>query len=471
MTNTPQRHVWTAVAALIVAELALSYEISMIFAAVPRLSEVFGDHAKAGWLITGFMMVSAASAAVGGRLGDLYGRRRVLQYALALAVIGSAISALSSDFVGVFIGRTVQGCAACVLPLGIALVREALPPQRVALGVGLLLASAATGTGAGLFLGGYIVDRFDWPTLFYVSGALALLAMVIVAIAVPKSLTPASRESFDIVGGVLFVPGVGGVLYGLNALKENSVSDPLVLLPLSLGMLCLASWYAYERRHASPLIDVRTVFSGQVGLANLVMVLIATSVFQVSLLGSLLIQQPAETGIGFGKSATFYGLVHMPGTLLGVISSPIAGHLAGKFGARGVLRGACLLNAACWLLMAAMPDQLWVVVGSMAVIAMMGAAILTSIPNLIIENAPAARTGELVGFSIVVRNLSGGVGAQAAVAVLMMSAVTLGGRQYPSAEAYQLLFGVFAGTGLLAALILHKTRRHAANVSTRQVQP
>ncbi len=464
MTTSNQPRVWVVVGAIVLAELALSYEISMIFAAVPRFSEVFGDHEKASWLVSGFMMVSAAAAAVGGRLGDLYGRRRIVQYALGLAVIGSAISALSSDFIGVFIGRTVQGCAACVLPLGIALVRETLPAPRVAFGVGLILGSAAIGTGAGLFMGGYIVDHYDWPTLFYVSGALAFLALIVVSISVPKTQTPVQTQSFDILGGVLFVPGLAAVLYALNETKEVGFGDLRVLVIAAIGLAFLVGWYVYERQHRSPLIDVRTVFSGQVGLANLVMVLISVSLFQVSLLGSLLIQQPVETGIGFGKSATFFGMVHMPGTMLGVISSPIAGHLASKWGARGVLLGACLINAACWLLMAVMPDNLWVVIGSIAVIAMMGAAILTSIPNLIIENAPASRTGELVGFSMVVRNLSGGIGAQVAVALLMVSAVTLGAREYPSAMAYQLLFGIFAGSGALAAMIVYRTSRRFARV-------
>lgn len=450
---------WRIIAALIFAEVALSYEIVMIFAALPRLNIVFQDPVQVGWLLSGFMMVSAAAAAVGGRLGDLYGRRRVVLIALALAAIGSLISAGSASLTGVLVGRTLQGCAACVLPLCIGLMREYMPPARVGFGVGLVLASAAIGTAGGKLVGGYIIDHHDWPVLFYVSGALAALAWLGVWCALPRP--PARRrpaQRFDAIGGVLFVPGLAATLYAVHGLREHGFGARSVLLSGAVGLLILIVWYCYERRRPDPLIDVRQVFSGQVGLANLAMLLVALSVFQSVLIGSLLLQQPEQTGIGFGKSATFFGAVMAPGSLLGVLVSPLAGDLAARIGARRVLLGTSALSIGIWLGLALFAHSLWAVVALLTLTSLVGAATFTSIPNLIIENVPVERTSELVGFAVVVRHLAGGIGAQLAVMLLHGSTVSAGAAQYPSASAYMLLFVVYAGLGLATAAVIFRTR-------------
>lgn len=464
MQTSPVRRspIWAIITVLILAELALSYEITMIFAALPLFNRTFGDPVKVGWLVTGFMLVSAASAAIGSRLGDIYGRRRIVLIALALATVGSTVSAFSDTLTGVFIGRTLQGCAACVLPLCIGLMREHLPPKRVAFGVGLILASAALGTGSGNLVGGYIVDHYSWQTLFYFSAGLAAIAWISVALVLPvRHTNPLANEQLDVIGGVLFVPGIAGLLYASHEYKDHGFSASTFVNVIALFSVCiLAAWYLYERNHSSPLIDVRRVFSGQVGLANLAMLLIAASAFQSVLIGSMLIQQPLETGSGFGMSATFFGSVLLPGAVLGVLAAPFAGYLAARWGARKVLLLAAAANIGIWLSLAIFHHNLWLLITQLTVLAVLGAMLLTSIPNLIIENVELERTGEFVGFAVVVRHLFGGIGAQMVVTILASSTVPLANSShtYPSPLAYSLLFFTLAALAALATLVIFLVR-------------
>jgi MFS family permease len=453
---------WAMIASLVLAEVALTYEITMIYAALPRLNEVFGDRVKVGWLVTGFMMVSAAAAAVGGRLGDLYGRRRVVQIALLLALVGSTIGALSTTLPGVIAGRTLQGCAACVLPLCIGLVRELLPQRRVAFGVGIILASAAIGAGSGNLLGGYLIDHYVWSVLFYVSAGLAALALVAITACLPVP-ADSSREHvarLDLLGGLLFAPGLAALLYAVHELRQHGWHDASVIGWGVGGLAMLAAWIWQERRHPSPLIDVRTVFRGQVGLANLAMLLIAMSVFQMVLVTSMLIQQPVESGAGFGRSATFNGLIDLPGAALGILVAPLAGQFAGRYGARRLLLWTSLFCVGCWLVMIAAIDSLWALVTVKTLTSMLGAAALTGVPNLIIENSVATRTSELVGFATVVRHLFGGVGAQFVVMLLASQSQAVAGlaHPHPDAAAYQTVFAVFTLLSVATAGVVWCTR-------------
>jgi MFS family permease len=454
------RSSWIVIASLTIAEIALSYEITLIYAAMPHFNALFGDPVKVGWLVTSFLLVSATAAAIGGKLGDMYGRRRVVLIALGCALAGSTISAMSTTLDGIIAGRAIQGFAACVLPLCIGLARQHLPPQRVAVGVGIILGAAAIGTGTGNLIGGYIIDNYPWQVMFIASAALAGLGMISVWFGVPRPSQPAGQQqSLDWVGGILFAPGLASLLYAFQLFRHAGLGSSLAWTCIGVGLMVLFVWYWYERRHPNPLIDVRMVFSGTIAKANLTMALVALSAFQVTLIATLLLQQPEGVGPGFGLSATLFGAIKMPGALLGIVAAPLAGHLAAKHGARKILMGTALCIFACFVLLALGYRSLWLVAVMVWGLALLGAATFTNVPNLIIENAPTERTSELVGFATVVRHLAGGVGTQLVLLLLATSTVAAPGstKSYPTDTAYLLVFGTLAVITLLMWAVIRST--------------
>jgi MFS family permease len=181
------------VGALLIAEIAAIFETSMIYVALPTLIREFGDPVTAGWLVTSHGLIGTSAALMAGRLGDIYGRKRILLVMLALAVAGSLLSAVTSNFALVLVGRSLQGLSAALIPLSIGIIRESLSKDRVPVAIGLMTTGAGMGTALGLVLGGWIVDTFHWQTLFGVSAVLLAVSWVVIKVLIPASSGDADR--------------------------------------------------------------------------------------------------------------------------------------------------------------------------------------------------------------------------------------------------------------------------------------
>src|SRR5205814_2976814 len=154
MQTNPPRRFWLVILPLVLAELTCALESNMLYSALSSFYKIFNDPAGVGWLITAFLLMSAAAAAVCGRLGDLFGRSRVLIIMLGIALTGSVMSALAPSLGWIVAGRTLQGASMAILPLCFGVVRENLPPQRVAFAVGVLGGTYTVGCAIGYVLGG-----------------------------------------------------------------------------------------------------------------------------------------------------------------------------------------------------------------------------------------------------------------------------------------------------------------------------
>jgi len=146
------------VVALVIAEISSSLEVTMVYTALPSLTRAFHDPGGVGWIITACLLVSAAAAALCGRLGDLYGHRRLLLIVLAVTASGSFVSASSRSLPGIIAGASLQGSCGAILPLCLALIRQHAEPSRVPTTVGIVLAAATGSAAVGLALGGLLVD-------------------------------------------------------------------------------------------------------------------------------------------------------------------------------------------------------------------------------------------------------------------------------------------------------------------------
>jgi MFS family permease len=431
----------TILAVLVIAEIISSFEVSMIYAALPTIAREFGDPVGAGWLITAYLLVGSVSAGLSSRLGDLFGRRRMVLAMLACSATGSLVSALSSELGGLIFGRALQGMSAALLPLAIGIVREHLPRDRVPVAIGWLAAMATFSAGAGLLLGGFLVDHLGWRTMFWFGTVHGLVAIVLVASFVPPSARQAMTDRLDWLGGVLYAPAVALLLWALSRLKVHGLGHATTLAALAAGVLLLLVWVRREWRHPAPMIDVRQLVDRDVGLPMALMFLFGLGTSQLMLVLMSLAQQPLWTGVGLGLSATLAGLVKLPSNFMGLFGAPWGGHLAARRGARSaallgaflILLGWCgltLWHHAVWVLV------LWAMVGSLG-----GAMMMSAVPNLLVEVVPAERTSEFVGLSQVVRTLGTAIGTQIASVLLatqMVRSDVQPGAAFPSSEAYLL---------------------------------
>jgi MFS family permease len=442
--------------ALVLAEIVSAAESTMIFGAMRALLHDFGDPVVVGWSITAFLLVAAGSAAVGARMGDQYGRRRVLLVSLVLAGCGSVLSALSDGPVGVIAGRAIQGMAGAILPLCFGLVRQHLPAERVPFGVGVVAAAAFVSGGLGIVAGGAIADHLHWNWIFIAGAGTAVVAWPAVRWLVPRDPAATSTEPVDIIGVLTLLPAITALLLAPTQAHHWGWADARVLGLVIGGFALLAWWVRHELRVASPLIDVRLLTRRQLALANLGMALLALGPLQSGLVLSTLLQQPAWTDAGLGLSATVAGLVQAPPMLLAVLIGPGCGLIAARRGARAPALIACGCLAIGWTGIAIEHASLpWV--AAMGLLAGIGlAASYAAAPMLIVEASPAERTSETTGVSSVLRHLCNATGSQLMALMLASSTVSdaaHGTGRFASPQAMALTLGTIGVLAIVATAI------------------
>lgn len=171
---------WPIAISLMITDFIASLEASMIYGALPTISREYGDFAAVSWLVTAFVLVQAISAAIGGRFGDMLGRRFVLQSVLFLSAVGSFICAISDSLGLIVLGRCLQGISGAILPLSFGIIRENAPADRTAFGVGMVVGAYSVSGAFGFVLGGYFADHGIWRMIFHITAAAPLFAMLVI---------------------------------------------------------------------------------------------------------------------------------------------------------------------------------------------------------------------------------------------------------------------------------------------------
>jgi MFS family permease len=451
--------------ALIAAEVTAAFEGAMIFAAMLKVIQHYGDANLAGWLVSAYMIGAAVAAPLAGRLGDLLGRRRILVTVLALGLAGSLLSAASQAFGAVVLGRLLQGLSGAALPLSLGIIREELPQTRVPLGVGLLIAGAVIGGGSGLLVGGYIVDHFSWPRLFWASSVMGLLSLAACVSWVPGSTAPGLHKGAGLASSFMFAPALVILLLVISNVQRLGLTDPRIGCGLAISIAIFIYWWRSERRRRDPLIDVRLLQNREIGVANVCVALSAVGSMQGSQLFMMLLQQPAWTGVGLGLTATVAAALKFPSNIVAILASAGSGQLSGKLGARKVvILGASTLTLG-WIGLLFAHGSLTAVIVLM-MLSLGGAAVLfVGASTAVVAAAPHERTSEAAGMLTLNRAVFQAVGAQLMLALLATSEVRdSAGKLYASVNGYRLVFLFMIATCLamvVAASYLHKVRRQS----------
>ncbi|APW71993.1 MFS transporter [Sphingopyxis sp. MG] len=457
---------YLALTALVLAELSASYETSMVFAALPTLLREFPDPIGVSWLVTGYLVGSAAFAAVCARLGDLYGRARILVIMLMLSAIGSAMAAWAPTLAWLIAGRALQGSAGAVLPLCFGLARLHLPAPMLPIGIGVLAGTASLGAGLGFLAGAIIVDHISWRWMFALSFGLALAGAAIAACFFPlRGAGARPQGDLDVLGGILFVPGVVGILLAATDAFRWGVLDPrsLALGVAALGVLAL--WARYELRHPAPLIDIRLLARREILLANGVFSMCAFGAMQTTIIVTMLVQQPTWTLVGLGATATAAALVKFPAYAVGTVGSPFGGLLTSRIGGRGAAIWSASIMTGGLLALLADHSSIAILLAFGIVIQIGISMLYATVGNIIVLAAPTDRTSEAAGLSSVLRAIFQAIGSQVVLLTLASSTIALeagGSPAYPDGRAYVLALIIMAAAGVAAIAMAAALKKEAA---------
>lgn len=447
------RRLWIMVAVLIAVEVVSSFESAMIFTALPTINREYKSIENVGWLITAFVLSQAATAAIGGRLGDMFGRKRLLIAVVALCAIGSTVSAITDSLPMIILGRVIQGASGVILPLCYGIMREISPQKRLPFFIGCLAGAYSVSAALGYVLGGILVDLGGWHMIFAFNAGYAFSALLPIYFFLPNTAGTIKIGRIDF-AGLLFVPAITLVLFGITKAPEWGWQSQGVLLCIASGFVVLAAWCRHELRVSEPLIDVRLLARREVAIGNACIMIMAAGSSQLALVLLMILQQPAWTGVGLGVSATVAGLIKLPSNIAGGGASIVSGYIFGLRGPRQTVFLGAVVCALGYASIAFFHDQLWQVVsGSM--IAVIGATILlAAAPNLVLRGAPENRSSEVTGISAVIRGIFMALGIQLVTTILASSSSTAAGASaFPSETAYMLTFAFMGGSALIIFLL------------------
>nr|WP_321163978.1 MFS transporter [Microbacterium sp. Leaf159] len=417
---------------------------------LPALLHASSD--DTAWVITATLIAAAVCTPVAGRLGDMYGKRRVAMALLLLQAVGAVLAALSNALIPMIIARVLQGMAAGVIPLGISILRDVLPRHRLGSGIALVSATLGVGGALGLPVSALVAENYDWHVLFWVAAGIAVSAFVLYALVVPAGPagTPGKVDYLGILGLAL---GLVGVLVAVSRGGEWGWGDARTLSLLIGGIVILLVWGAYELRVKEPLVDLRVSARAPVLLTNLASVAMGFALFASNVVMPQLLVLPVETGIGLGLTLLGASLVLAPSGLAMLVMSPVAGGVERKHGPKPLLLFGALIIAASYggaLLFHAAAWQLLVLNILLGVGIGLGYA---AMPALIMQAVPANETGAANGLNALMRSLGTSVAAAVIGAILAQSMSTVGGVTGPSEGGFMLALGLGLGASLLCALL------------------
>jgi MFS family permease len=420
---------------------------------------------NATWVLTSTLLSGAVATPIMGRLGDLYGKRRMLITSLAVMVVGALVSAFTSALLPMIVGRTLQGFAMGAIPLGIGVMRDMLPREK--LGSAMALMSSSIGVGGGLALpaAALVAQHTNWHALFYGAAGLGVLSIVLTLLTVPES--PMRAEgSFDLLGALGLSAGLVLFLLPITKGSDWGWSSATTLGLFAAAVVVLLLWGVLELRLAAPLVDLRTTARREVLLTNLASIMVGVAFYVVSLVLPQLLQLPTSTGYGLGQSMVVAGLCVAPLGLTMMFTAPVYARLSARYGPKATLILGLLIIAIGYGGGIGLMSAAWqTVITSVMLGAGIGLA-YSSLPALIIGAVPASETGAANGLNTLMRSIGTSVSSAVVGMVLANTADHVGGVAVPTMHGFRVSFLIATAAvavGLLLALCLPRPGRRTAS--------
>ncbi|MEV7320030.1 MFS transporter [Streptomyces sp. NPDC093970] len=441
------------VAVLAFGGIVVSLMQTLVIPIVPELPRLLDASASdATWAVTATLLAAAVATPVMGRLGDMYGKRLILLTSLVMLIAGSVTAGLSDTLVPMIVGRALQGLASGVIPLGISIMRDELPAERLGSATALMSASLGVGGALGLPAAALIADHFDWHVLFWTSAALGVVAAVLVLLVVPESKVRAGGR-FDLPGALGMAAGLVCLLLGVSKGADWGWGSGTTLGLFGAAVVVLLAWGLYELRTRQPLVDLRTTARRQVLVTNLASIAFGFSMFAMSLVLPQLLQLPRATGYGLGRSLLDAGLVMAPTGLVMMATAPVSALVSRKFGPKTTLMCGAVIVAAGYGLNIVLMDAVWqLVLVSCVVGAGIGFA-YGAMPALIMGAVDPHETAAANSLNTLMRSI--GTSTASAVAGVILAHLTnvFGGVAVPSENGFKVVMATGCGAAVLALLV------------------
>jgi len=440
---------WATTTVLALCGMVVALQQTLVVPLLPDFPVILGVSAEdSSWLVTATLLSAAIFTPVISRMADMYGKRKMLILALAVMTAGSLVAAIGGSFGALIAGRAMQGFASSLIPVGISVLRDELPKEKVASAVALMSATLGIGSALGMPMSGLLYNAYGWESLFWVSAALGLVFLVGVLLLVKESkITTPGR--FDIAGALVLSVLLTAALLAISKGASWGWANPLTLGLFALSLALLAGWIPLQLRVNQPMIDLRTAVKRPVLLTNVSSFFLCVAMFVNMLITTQQLQIPEQTGYGFGLSVLVAGLAMVPSGLAMVALSGAAGAMLNRWGGKPTIIFGGAIMALTYIARVFLDDAVWQIIVGATLVNVGVAFSYAAMPTLIMSAVPITETASANGVNALIRSLGTTVASALTGLILATMVVEYNGVPLPSLNAMHLSFWLAA----LAAII------------------
>ncbi len=445
--TTHRTHPTVILVVLSLAGIAYAMLSSSVVPALPTMQRALHTSEDGiTWLLTAYLLSASVGTAILGRLGDMYGKERLLLVTLVILAAGTLLAAVSSSLGVIILARFIQGASGGIFPLAFGIVRDEFPREKVAGSIGLLSAILGVGAGIGIVLSGVIVEHLNYHWLFWIPLLATLVAIVATWRFIPESPVRMPGR-INWLAAALMTIGISTVLLAISQTTAWGWGSPKTLGLIAAGLAVTLVWVAVEVRSLNPLIDMTMMRIRGVWTTNLAAFLLGAGMYSSFIVLPQFAQLPKSTGFGFGASVVVSGLYLLPSTIGMTILGIYAGKISARFGSRAALLAGTAFTTASFALLSithSHPYDLLVAAGLLGV--GIGLA-FAALGNLIVQSVSSHQTGVATGMNTVMRTLGGALGGQ--LSATFIAAHTVKGE--PAVTGFTLTF--LMATGFLVVCL------------------
>jgi EmrB/QacA subfamily drug resistance transporter len=352
MTSQSQTNRWLVLVIACLAQFMVVLDATIVNVALPSIQRsLHFSPSELQWVVNSYTLMFGGFLMLGGRASDLLGRRRLFVAGIVLFTLASLANGFAQSSTMLIVGRGVQGLgAALVSPAALSIITTTFTDHTERTrALGVWSAIAASGSAAGLLLGGILTSLVSWEWVFFVNVPVGIISIALAMRFVPESRAELGHRSFDLAGATTVTGGLMAIVFGITKTQSWGWGDARTLALLGLGVLLLAAFVAIESRSKAPLMRLSIFKIRTLAVANGSMLLVLSGMFGMFFFVSLYVQDV------LGYSALHAGIAFLPVTLGIIVGAGIAQPLIGRFGAQVVAVGGLVLATIGMALMTSVP--------------------------------------------------------------------------------------------------------------------
>ncbi len=349
--NESNRKWWT-LGAMCFALFMVMLDNTVVNIALPAIKSSFGASISGlSWTVNAYTLVFGVLLVTGGRLGDVFGRKRMFLAGLVVFTLGSIGAGLSGSINELVAFRGLQGAgAAFLMPGSLSIITNTFSGPDLGRALGLWAGISGLALGMGPVVGGLLVEKAGWEWIFFLNVPVAIIAAPLTVYAVRESRDETAIRRVDLLGILTLSLGLGGLVLGLVQANDYGWTSPRILAEYAVGVIGLVAFILLQLRGRDPMLDMSFFRNRTFNAGNVIAFLVTFSMFATFFFITLYMQNveqlsPLQTGVRF-----------LPMTVLIIATAPIAGKLSDRYGSRWLLTGGMTLIAASLFLESRITD-------------------------------------------------------------------------------------------------------------------